>query len=170
MSRTGHRTYRRRRQQLLATTDVCAWCGRWLDPDVKWPHPHSATVDHVRPVSRGGDNTRGELVAACWGCNRSRGNRLGPPRPKRKKPGQRSLPQDPPRREHVAVGKQKCWSGCGCPCGSSAVAPVVPGCLAASEARERGLNALRNALKVGSLNHEIDREGCSVMGRSVERT
>ena len=33
---------------------------------------------------------------------------------------------------------------------------VGPGCPAATEARERGLNALRKALKVGSLNDEID--------------
>jgi 5-methylcytosine-specific restriction endonuclease McrA len=83
MSRTGHRTYRRRRAHVLATTDVCYWCGRWLDPDIKWPHPHSATVDHIIPVSRpGGSNTSGELVASCWECNKGRGNRLGPPKPK----------------------------------------------------------------------------------------
>jgi len=82
MSRTGHRTYRRRRAHVLATSDFCYWCGRWLDPDLKWPHPHSVTVDHLLPVSRGGNNARGELVASCLGCNKSRGNRLGPPRSK----------------------------------------------------------------------------------------
>jgi hypothetical protein len=54
MSRTGHRTYRRRRARVLKTSDVCSWCGRWLDPDLKWPHPYSATVDHIIPVSRPG--------------------------------------------------------------------------------------------------------------------
>jgi 5-methylcytosine-specific restriction endonuclease McrA len=88
-------------ERILKTCDVCFWCGKWLNPELKFPHPDSASVDHVVPVSRGGDPNRGELVAACWGCNRSRGNRLGPPRPRPKKPGQQSLPQDPPRREHV---------------------------------------------------------------------
>jgi len=73
MSRTGHRTYKRRRAHILKTCDVCFWCGRWLDPGLKWPHPHSATVDHIIPVSRpGGSNAGDELVAACWGCNQSR--------------------------------------------------------------------------------------------------
>ncbi|HWS93745.1 MAG TPA: HNH endonuclease [Mycobacterium sp.] len=82
---------------------MCWWCGRWLDPDLKWPHPHSATVDHVIPVSRpGGSNTRGELVASCWECNKGRSNRLGPPRPK--EPKKQSLLQDQPvpaKREHA---------------------------------------------------------------------
>lgn len=66
MSHTGHRTYGRRLAHILATCDVCHWCGRWLDPDLKCPHPHSATVDHIIPVSRpGGSNTGGELVALC---------------------------------------------------------------------------------------------------------
>jgi acyl carrier protein len=52
MSHTSHPTYGRRLAHILATRDVCHWCGRWLDPDLKWPHPHSATVDHIIPVSR----------------------------------------------------------------------------------------------------------------------
>jgi 5-methylcytosine-specific restriction endonuclease McrA len=96
MSRAGHRTYRRRRAHVLKTSDTCHWCGRWLDPELKYPHPHSATVDHVIPVSRGGSSTGGQLVASCWECNKGRSNRLGPPLPKR----QQTQARQPPKPIH----------------------------------------------------------------------
>lgn len=76
MSRTGHRAYRRKRAKLLRTTDICHWCGRWLDPELKFPHPYSATADHVVPIKDGGSNL-GALVASCLSCNVAR-NRKQP--------------------------------------------------------------------------------------------
>jgi hypothetical protein len=35
----------------------------------------TATLDHIQPVSRGGDNSLGNLVTACIHCNSRRGNR-----------------------------------------------------------------------------------------------
>ncbi len=35
----------------------------------------SATLDHIQPVSRGGDNSYNNLVTSCLHCNSSRGNR-----------------------------------------------------------------------------------------------
>ena len=35
----------------------------------------TATLDHIQPVSRGGDNSLGNLVTACLHCNSRRGNR-----------------------------------------------------------------------------------------------
>lgn len=35
----------------------------------------TATLDHIQPVSRGGDNSFGNLVTACLHCNSRRGNR-----------------------------------------------------------------------------------------------
>lgn len=35
----------------------------------------SATLDHIQPVSRGGDNSYDNLVTSCLHCNSSRGNR-----------------------------------------------------------------------------------------------
>jgi 5-methylcytosine-specific restriction endonuclease McrA len=97
--------YRRRRAYILATSDVCNWCGRWLNPELKWPHPHSATVDHVVPVCRGGASVSGELVAACWECNTRCGNRLGSPRPKKPKVKLRNALRSPvpdrPKAEHA---------------------------------------------------------------------
>lgn len=46
----------------------CAYCaGRSGDPVLE--------VEHVHPRSRGGSNRVGNLVIACWTCNRDKGNR-----------------------------------------------------------------------------------------------
>ena len=49
--------YRRRmlRQRVLAAYDVCAICGKPVDKTLRSPHPMSAEVDELIPVSRGGD-------------------------------------------------------------------------------------------------------------------
>ncbi|QCW84894.1 HNH endonuclease [Methylotuvimicrobium buryatense] len=44
------------------------------------PHPtaltkFSPTLDHIQPVSRGGDNSFGNLITACLHCNAERGNK-----------------------------------------------------------------------------------------------
>lgn len=36
---------------------------------------HGNTVDHIIPESRGGQNTLGNLVTACFNCNQKKGNR-----------------------------------------------------------------------------------------------
>lgn len=46
----------------------CAYCGRYFD---------ELTLDHVFPVSKGGDHTRGNVVPACVECNSKKGNRPG---------------------------------------------------------------------------------------------
>jgi len=35
----------------------------------------SATLDHIQPVSKGGDNSFGNLITACLHCNAERGNK-----------------------------------------------------------------------------------------------
>lgn len=49
--------WRRRqlRARVLAAYDVCAICGKPVDKTLKTPHPMSAEVDELVPVSRGGD-------------------------------------------------------------------------------------------------------------------
>ena len=50
----------------------CHYCG-------KLPHPiRDFTVDHVVPISRGGNNDPRNLVACCVRCNSSKGARLAP--------------------------------------------------------------------------------------------
>lgn len=47
----------------------CAYCPAELDVT-------TVTVDHVIPRSRGGTNDLGNLVLACWPCNKSKGSSL----------------------------------------------------------------------------------------------
>ena len=49
--------WRRRqlRARVLAAYNVCAICGKPVDKTLKTPHPMSAEVDELVPVSRGGD-------------------------------------------------------------------------------------------------------------------
>lgn len=54
----------------------CGICGMPVSPQVKYPDPLQATLDHIIPVSHGGSNDPENLRLAHMGCNRSRGNRL----------------------------------------------------------------------------------------------
>lgn len=58
----------------------CGLCGRGIDPKLPHPHPMSASLDHVIPVSRGGGHTVKNLQAAHLKCNMQKGN--GQPRSK----------------------------------------------------------------------------------------
>lgn len=46
----------------------CHYCSKQLTR-------FSATLDHIQPVSKGGDNSFGNLVTACLHCNAERGNK-----------------------------------------------------------------------------------------------
>jgi hypothetical protein len=46
----------------------CHYCSKQLTR-------FSATLDHIQPVSKGGDNSIGNLVTACLHCNAERGNK-----------------------------------------------------------------------------------------------
>ena len=48
---------------------ACCWCGATIEDGAQ------LTLDHCRPVSRGGSNEADNLVTACHRCNSSRGNR-----------------------------------------------------------------------------------------------
>jgi 5-methylcytosine-specific restriction endonuclease McrA len=45
----------------------CVYCGEWF------PEPQ-LTLDHVEPRMRGGDQSEGNLVAACRPCNALKGS------------------------------------------------------------------------------------------------
>ncbi len=47
---------------------TCYWCSRPIEQ-------HTATIDHVIPLSRGGSNAASNCVLTCYDCNQERGNR-----------------------------------------------------------------------------------------------
>ena len=53
------------------------FCRRRVNPDLRYPHPRSATIDHIIPLSQGGSHTYANSRLAHWDCNVKRGNRGG---------------------------------------------------------------------------------------------
>ena len=57
----------RRKQEVLELHDYrCVYCGEQFDRA-------DLTVDHVEPRVKGGDHSRGNLVACCQPCNTEKG-------------------------------------------------------------------------------------------------
>lgn len=47
----------------------CIICDDYIDPDLRWPDPLSATLEHVIPLSRGGTHTWDNVAPAHLLCN-----------------------------------------------------------------------------------------------------
>lgn len=54
----------------LRNKGICHYCGRQFPPS-------KITMDHIVPIARGGESTRGNIVPACPDCNRAK--KLGIP-------------------------------------------------------------------------------------------
>lgn len=54
---------------------LCQLCQQPIDPDLRWPDPGSASLDHVVPISRGGEHSYRNVWAAHLDCNCSKGSR-----------------------------------------------------------------------------------------------
>ena len=65
--RLGKARYAAYRSTLLGVCPWCTYCGRALTEE-------TATLDHVLPKSKGGENYPGNLVLACEGCNAAKGS------------------------------------------------------------------------------------------------
>ncbi len=50
---------------------------RPIRKDLKYPHPRSKSIDHIVPLSHGGDDAAENKRAAHFGCNVARGNEMG---------------------------------------------------------------------------------------------
>lgn len=63
---------------LIAERDefTCHLCGVGVDMGLYWPDRYSPSVDHVVPLSRGGDDTLANVKLSHLTCNLSKGNRL----------------------------------------------------------------------------------------------
>lgn len=55
---------------------TCGICDGSIDPELSWPDPMSASLDHVIPLAAGGSHTWGNVQAAHLTCNVSKGDRL----------------------------------------------------------------------------------------------
>lgn len=56
----------------------CGVCRRAVNRRLAWPHPMSASLDHIIPISEeGSSHTRANVRLAHLGCNVARGNRGG---------------------------------------------------------------------------------------------
>jgi 5-methylcytosine-specific restriction endonuclease McrA len=57
-------------ETLVASSTACHWCKR------RWTNRRKPTLDHVVPLSKGGENTLQNSVCACLRCNTSKNSRL----------------------------------------------------------------------------------------------
>lgn len=55
----------------------CGICGKRVDRRLAFPHLMSASVDHIVPLSDGGDHVPSNLQCAHWICNVRKGGRGG---------------------------------------------------------------------------------------------
>ena len=68
--------YRRNRKKVLATQSICGICGKPVDFSKRYPHPLSATVDHIIPLSLGGHpSDLDNLQLAHNSCNRQKSDK-----------------------------------------------------------------------------------------------
>lgn len=74
----GHRTaYERNKKIIFKTETVCALCGHVVDFSLKSPHPMSASIDHIIPVSKNGHPSDiSNLQLAHRACNRQKSDKL----------------------------------------------------------------------------------------------
>ena len=56
---------------------TCRLCLLPIDPEVAWPDPMSASVDHVVALVHGGAHSMANVQSAHLGCNSSKGDRAG---------------------------------------------------------------------------------------------
>lgn len=56
---------------------ICGLCHEPVNPALRFPHTGSASLDHILPLSRGGDHISSNCQLAHLGCNTSKGARIG---------------------------------------------------------------------------------------------
>ena len=86
-------TFEKAKKIIFASQSVCAICGRPVDFDRRFPDPYSPTVDHIIPISKGGDPASLEnLQLAHLQCNRIKSSKTVELRIKEKHVSNRDLP------------------------------------------------------------------------------
>lgn len=74
----SHRlAFEKNKRKIFLTQDVCAICGQPVDKNLKYPHPLSATIDHIIPINRGGHPSAiDNLQLAHFTCNRQKADKI----------------------------------------------------------------------------------------------
>lgn len=54
---------------------VCRICDKPVDPAVKWPRHETVCLNHIVPLSKGGQHASSNLQCAHWICSSRRGDR-----------------------------------------------------------------------------------------------
>lgn len=86
-------TYRKARKKIFATQSICAICGRPVNFDLRFPDPWSPTVDHIVPVSKGGNPADiANMQLAHLQCNRLKASKTHLVAAVKKSFGNRDLP------------------------------------------------------------------------------
>lgn len=52
----------------------CPYCGITMHRDAGWNSPQAPSRDHKIPLSRGGPDTRENMIVCCRGCNEDKGS------------------------------------------------------------------------------------------------
>ena len=73
MSLSGKRARAIRHRLAQAQHFLCCYCKRRFG---KKGTPLGATIEHLKPKSRGGSNRKKTLAAACQHCNQHRGRQM----------------------------------------------------------------------------------------------
>lgn len=61
------------RLEILERDDwCCGICGHPIDKTLRWPHPQSGSVDHIKSLASGGEHSRANAQAAHLKCNQSK--------------------------------------------------------------------------------------------------
>lgn len=64
----------KRNAMLKAQSGLCAICNQKINSRIKFPHPKSAVIDHIHPISKGGSNELSNLQVVHNECNIRKGS------------------------------------------------------------------------------------------------
>lgn len=74
---THRKQFERNKKKIYATQSICAICGKPVDYSIPYPHPLSACIDHIIPVSKGGHPSDiNNMQLAHMTCNRQKSDKL----------------------------------------------------------------------------------------------
>lgn len=70
----NRRTYAREKfwKRHKGNVHTCHWCGRFCFRNLPPDNPYKATIEHLVPISKGGDNRLTNLTVSCYSCNTAR--------------------------------------------------------------------------------------------------